>query len=150
MTAYLNPRLIANQGFALTPIALAVQGLLALLQEEQKTQVYGSGRRLSVTADWNTGPIREPLQGPSEDELINQVLEKWDAIERAPTPKPAPDPEPTPKPQTPTITPAVKTATVDDGWAARLAMERDQAIAANEKIRRERNAQALLLILSEL
>ncbi len=35
MTAFLNPRLIATQGFALTPIALAVQGLLEVANAEQ-------------------------------------------------------------------------------------------------------------------
>jgi hypothetical protein len=84
MTAYLNPRLIATQGFALTPIAMAVQGLLAILAEEQRQQVYGSGRKLAVPADWNTAPIREPLQGPQEDDgLVEKVLEKWAAIEAA-------------------------------------------------------------------
>ena len=84
MTAYLNPRLIATQGFALTPIAMAVQGLLAILAEEQRQQVYGSGRKLSVPADWNATPMREPLQGPIEDDgLVDKVLEKWAAIEAA-------------------------------------------------------------------
>lgn len=94
MTAYLNPRLIATQGFALTPIALAVQGLLAILAEEEKrSQVYGSGRKLAVPADWNTAPIRESLQGPPDDALIDKVLEKWAAIEAANAARAAPVPD---------------------------------------------------------
>lgn len=78
MTAYINPRLIATQGFALTPIALAVHGLLAILADEEKrSQVYGSGRMLAA-------PVRETLRGPQEEDgLVEKVLEKWAVIEAA-------------------------------------------------------------------
>lgn len=42
----MTARQLALQGFLLTPIAMAVQGLIALLEEEQtRQQVYGIGRR---------------------------------------------------------------------------------------------------------
>jgi hypothetical protein len=61
---------------------------------EQKTQVYGSGRKLAAPPDWNTAPIREPLQGPQEDDgLVAKVLEKWEAIEAAQAVHAAPVPD---------------------------------------------------------
>jgi hypothetical protein len=116
MTAYLNPRLIATHGFALTPIAMAVQGLLAILADEEKrSQVYGSGRKLAVPPDWNTAPIREPLQGPIEDDgLVDKVLEKWAAIEAAQAARPGQALQAVPKPvqlQKSIITPGVKVDT---------------------------------------
>jgi len=116
MTAYLNPRLIAIQGFELTPIAMAVQGLLAILAEEQKNQVYGSGRRLGVPADWNTKAFDKPLAKPSselsEDALVDKVLEKWAAIEEAQAARAEPAPDigiPITEPEKSVITPDVKT-----------------------------------------
>jgi hypothetical protein len=156
MTAYLNPRLIATQGFALTPIAMAVQGLLAILAEEQRQQVYGSGRKLAVPADWNTAPIREPLQGPQEDDgLVDKVLEKWAAIEAAQAAPAAPVPDvgkPIAAPQKSIITPGVKVDTSPKLSALRLkpiaaipAIDDAFALKAQQD---RRNLEQIALILS--
>jgi hypothetical protein len=69
---------IALQGFALTPIALAVQGLIAVLQEEEekRQQVYGGKRKRQVRA-------RPARQVESDEEIRRIVEDKWEAIEAA-------------------------------------------------------------------
>lgn len=76
MTSF--PLGIALQGFALTPIALAVQGLIAVLQEEEekRQQVYGGKRKRQERA-------RPARQVESDDDIRKIVLDKWEAIEAA-------------------------------------------------------------------
>ena len=64
----LNPLHVATQGvgFRLTPIALAVQGLLELIAEDEARNYYGGGKSQSRDAD-----------------TTQQVIDKYDAIERA-------------------------------------------------------------------
>lgn len=65
----LTARALALQGFLLTPIAMAVQGLIALLEEE-KSQVYGGGK---------TKPVNSP-QKP--DVLTREEVEaQWELLE---------------------------------------------------------------------
>ena len=67
----LNARALALQGFLLTPIAMAVQGLIAVLVEvEEKNQVYGRGRKKSA-------PRAKRL-----DDLTREEIEaQWDLLE---------------------------------------------------------------------
>lgn len=63
-------RSIALQGFALTPIAMAVQGLIAVLIEEEKSRVYGKGKA-------------RPVKSTSKpDDLTREEVEaQWDLLE---------------------------------------------------------------------
>lgn len=80
----LNSRALALQGFLLTPIAMAVQGLIAVLIEEEKSRVYGKGKaraqprihksdsltREEVEASWDLLETRlrnQELQHPKQD-----------------------------------------------------------------------------------
>jgi len=66
----LNPRALALQGFLLTPIAMAVQGLISVLIEEEKSRVYGRGKAKSIN------PLRRP------DSLTREEVEaQWDLLE---------------------------------------------------------------------
>ena len=68
----LNSRALALQGFLLTPIAMAVQGLIAVLalEDEKQSQVYGRGRQKSA-------PRSKP-----QDELTREEVEaQWDLLE---------------------------------------------------------------------
>ena len=77
----LNSLLVALQGFApgfaLSPIALAVQGLIELLQEEQR-QVYGSGKKgRGIQA-----PRRHVEHTPQRDALTEDLVrQQWDLLE---------------------------------------------------------------------
>ena len=66
----LHSRLIALQGLYLTPIALAVQGLIDLIIEEQKNQVYGTG------SSGRKKPIKRP-DGPAWED----VQKSWDLLD---------------------------------------------------------------------
>lgn len=78
-TLYLDPRLIAIQGagFPLSPISLAVQGLILQIQEEQRQNIGGGKVRKAVST---TAKAPAP---ESEQDIIRRVQEKWDTIERA-------------------------------------------------------------------
>jgi len=76
----LNLRAIALQGFGfkLSPISLAVQGLIAWLEEEQRQQqVYGSGK--------GRGPYqaRKEFQAPALRQQLSteEVRAAWDFVE---------------------------------------------------------------------
>lgn len=76
----LSARGIALQGFALTPIALAVQGLIALLADEEQVRVDSTGGK-------NTRQRARSAQGIvkryANTDLLQAVRDKWDAIEAA-------------------------------------------------------------------
>lgn len=74
----LSGRGIALQGFALTPIAMAVQGLIAILQEEEeiRQQIYGGKRRPQAAT-------RHSREAESDDDIRRAVLDKWEAIDAA-------------------------------------------------------------------
>lgn len=75
----LDARLLAAQGFGfpLSPIALAVQGFIAWVKEEQRQKVNGSGgRKLAAPQPTQAKPTQD-------DDLIRQVIDKWEVIEAA-------------------------------------------------------------------
>ena len=104
----LDPFRIALQGlgFGLTPIALAVQGLLALLEEEAKGGVVGGGgRRMPALAAAPSSVERAPAPaGVSYDEVAAQWawlesrlrLQKGQGVAGGPVPAPKPVADPVP------------------------------------------------------
>jgi hypothetical protein len=80
----LDPLAVAVQGIGFTPVRVAVQGLIAQIQEEHQSQIYGSGRNSYIKPD----PFADgkPLLNPADDDLIRKVQEKWDAIEASQLP----------------------------------------------------------------
>jgi hypothetical protein len=102
--------------FAFSAMSFAILDLIEeIKKEEKRSQVYGSGRKLSVPPDWNTGPARNPKA--EEEALIAKVVDKWETIERARSPAikvEAPAPAPAKQPPAPAksvITPGVKVDT---------------------------------------
>lgn len=65
----LSARLIALQGFQLTPIALAIQGLIDQILKEKQEQVYGKGRGRPQPRRKQAGLTRE------------EVERSWDLLE---------------------------------------------------------------------
>lgn len=160
----LNSRLIAIQGIGFTPIALAVMGLIALIQEEERrNQVYGSGKRTGV-------PKSTPLparQQESQADIERLVREKWDAIEEAyqkrfkppaiEVAKPAPK-EPKPQdnqmpglvlnPAKPKESSREITHEIPSEVARKNAITQEKALLAGR--RRQAEEEALMLMLAEL
>lgn len=74
----LNALLVALQGFApgfaLSPVAIAVQGLIELLQEERRSQVYGSGRLARSP--------HQPRRRRPDDGLTPELVQaQWELLE---------------------------------------------------------------------
>lgn len=95
----LNALHIALQGlFPLTPIALAVQGLIEEIQEENRQQVYGGGKKTKGPSKTSATVARDRTPEFTEADIERLVTEKWEAIEKAQRKKPAPSPKPLAKP----------------------------------------------------
>lgn len=80
----LNARAIAIEGFSFSPITIAVQGLIAQLEEEQQRSGGGGGRARGgrVTA-LSFGKLKAYAKRESEADLIRKVEAKYEAIEKA-------------------------------------------------------------------
>lgn len=76
----LNSRAIAIQGFAYSPVTIAVQGFIAQLEEEQSR--YGGGGRHGGRAR-TFGEAKQSKQAHSDADLVRLVNEKYEAIEQA-------------------------------------------------------------------
>lgn len=73
----LNPLLVALQGFGfpLSPIALAVQGLIEqIIEEARRAQIYGGRGAPRTAADLD--PFRRDLGEP----LTREYVESWDEL----------------------------------------------------------------------
>lgn len=159
----LNPRLIAIQGIGFTPIALAVMGLIELLQEEQQNR-YGGSRKAAT----RTATKKEHAPDFTDQDIERLVTEKWEAIEKARSEKPKPSvkpaaklsPDPVPKVEpAPVVAPLVIEikAPLLPAMPAQAAIEAiapdpDEALRAQAAIRAKREQQEaeFLLMLAAL
>ncbi len=85
----LNPRLIAIQGLNFSPIQVAIQGLLAVLIDEQSNVVGGGGRARGGRS--TALPVRQRREYTDAD-IRRLVEEKYQIIEAKRETKVEPDP----------------------------------------------------------
>jgi hypothetical protein len=134
----LDPRLIALQGlgFTLTPIAIAVQGLIEQIQEEARDDdTTGGGRRRGGRLAWLFGaPAVRTRQQPGKvgaDVTEAEVRAQWELLEArqaAQAKKPAAKAE-VPQPLAQPLAPPITAQRAEPDLVAALEADDDEALA---------------------
>lgn len=73
----LSARSIALQGFALSPIAIAVQGLIDSYKEED-SPFFGMGKPVGRAKSWH---YKQKLYARTDDLTVEEVQAQWELLE---------------------------------------------------------------------